>query len=184
MYSGGGGGGAEGGPRTRAQRRARRRGAEKRQRADPDHRGQRARKRRRLQESRYAEDASDEEEDVEEAEEVHELPSVIACTCIHLNQRNSILYCSFQTTRGTCNCLFIVSFSWICSVIMCNASASRSLCKWYNQSVADVLSPCCASCKLTCALAWFYCHSKERQLRPQLLIVAGVCWPRRAAAPS
>ena len=79
MYSGGGGGGAEGGARTRAQRRARRRGTEKRQRADPDHRAQRARKRRRLQENLYAEDASDEEEDMDDFGQVHVLPSVIAC---------------------------------------------------------------------------------------------------------
>ncbi|KAL3137809.1 hypothetical protein ABBQ38_005065 [Trebouxia sp. C0009 RCD-2024] len=63
-------GGSEGGPRTRAQRRARRRGTGKRSRADGfDLRTQRARKRRRVQESRYAEDDSDEEEDPEELEE-------------------------------------------------------------------------------------------------------------------
>ena len=60
MYSGGGE--ADRGARTRAQRRARRRGTQKRQRGSADHRAERAHKRRRLQEQQYAEDSTEEEE--------------------------------------------------------------------------------------------------------------------------
>lgn len=64
MYSEG-----AGGARTRAQRRARR--TDKRPRPSPDHRGQRARKRQRLQRSQYAVDVSDDEEE--------ELDQVLLC---------------------------------------------------------------------------------------------------------
>lgn len=59
MYSEG-----AGGARTCAQRRGRR--TDKRLRPSPDRRGQRARKRQRLQRSQYAEGGSDEEEEFEE----------------------------------------------------------------------------------------------------------------------
>ncbi|KAL0034434.1 hypothetical protein WJX79_002167 [Trebouxia sp. C0005] len=65
MYSEG-----AGGARTRAQRRDRR--ADKRPRPSPDRRGQRARKRQRLQRSTYAEDAFDEEEALEEEYEAQD----------------------------------------------------------------------------------------------------------------
>ena len=77
MYSGGGG--SEGGARTRAQRHAKQRGTTKRQRAFPDLRAQRARKRRRLQESQFELDGtSDEEEELEELEQVRRNPSIYA----------------------------------------------------------------------------------------------------------
>ena len=119
MYSGGRG--SEGGPRTRAQRRAKRRGPAKRQRASPDGTTQRARKRRRLQESQYAEGASDEIEELEELEEVRHPPfwsHGLSRAWPHLLERYSPLFNNeaicrrlsvMQHNKAGCN-----SAAWTC----------------------------------------------------------------------